>query len=166
MYCLQQRTGYFKKKTTCEVREKTNRMQQLHVYYQYFLNMFRASLCPPSGEQDVCYCTWCAALFTTCNNTRLVLLKMGIVMPETCWESVDNKHLTVASCWFALSLHNLLTMHGHRNLKKTTVSLSCSRNHPAYSFFYVCLTAAQIQFSLFGPFRHWRQKWQAPPKIR
>ena len=46
----------------CEVREKTNMMQQLDVYYQYFLNMFRASLCPSSGEQDVCYCTWCAAL--------------------------------------------------------------------------------------------------------
>ena len=24
--------------------------------------MFRASLCPSSGEQDVCYCMWCAAL--------------------------------------------------------------------------------------------------------
>ena len=24
--------------------------------------MFRASLCPSSGDQDVCYCTWCAAL--------------------------------------------------------------------------------------------------------
>jgi len=42
---------------------------------------------------------------------------MGIVVPETCWEIVKNKHLTVASCWFSLSLHNLLTMHGHRNLK-------------------------------------------------
>ena len=38
-------------------------------------------------------------------------------MPETCWESVDNKHLTLASCWFSLSLHDLLTMHGYRNLK-------------------------------------------------
>jgi len=47
---------------TCEVREKTNKMQQLDVYYQHFLNMFRASLCPSSGEQDVCYCIWCAAL--------------------------------------------------------------------------------------------------------
>ena len=37
-------------------------MQQLDVYYQHFLNMFQASLCPSSGEQDVCYCTWCAAL--------------------------------------------------------------------------------------------------------
>jgi len=48
--------------TDCEVREKTNKMQQLDFYYQYFLSMFRAALCPSSGEQDVCYCTWCAAL--------------------------------------------------------------------------------------------------------
>ena len=39
----------------CEVREKTNKMQQLDVYYQHFLNTFRASLCPSSGDQDVCY---------------------------------------------------------------------------------------------------------------
>ena len=58
------------------------------------------------------------AQHTTCSNTRLGLLKMGIMMPETCSESVDNEHLTVASCWFSLSLHNLLTMHGHRNLKR------------------------------------------------
>ena len=54
-------------------------------------------------------------------HTVFVLLKMGIMMPETCWDSVDNKHLFVASCWFSLSLslslHNLLTMHGHRNIK-------------------------------------------------
>ena len=37
-------------------------MQQLDVYYQHFLNMFRASLCPSSGDQDMCYCLWCAAL--------------------------------------------------------------------------------------------------------
>ena len=131
--------------------------------------MFRASLCPSSGEQDVCYCMWCAVLLlldvvgsgcgalpcgcehcegysrtvtftvlapcnaaphncyqphpaepaqhTTCSNIRLVLLKMGIMVPETCWEIVKNKHLPVASRLFSLSLHNLLTMHGHRNLK-------------------------------------------------
>jgi len=45
-----------------EVREKTDKMQQLDVYYQHFLNMFQASLCPSSGDQDVCYCMWCAAL--------------------------------------------------------------------------------------------------------
>jgi len=78
-------------------------MQQLDVYYQNFLNMFPASLCPSSGDQDVCYCTWCAALVllvvvhnryqphpaepaqhTKFSNTRLGLLKMGIMMPETC----------------------------------------------------------------------------------
>jgi len=37
-----------KHRAICEVREKTNKMQQLDVYYQYFLNMFRASLCPSS----------------------------------------------------------------------------------------------------------------------
>jgi len=49
-------------KANCEVREKTNKLQQLDVYFQQFLNMFRASLCPSSEEQDVCYCMWCAAL--------------------------------------------------------------------------------------------------------
>jgi len=52
--------------------------------------------------KTVCYCMRCAAL---------VLLD---VVGSGC---VDNTHLTVASCWFSLSLHNLLTMHGHRNLK-------------------------------------------------
>ena len=47
------------------------------------------------------------AQHTVCSNTRLGLLKLGIMMPETCWESVDNKHLSVASCWFSLSLHNI-----------------------------------------------------------
>jgi len=42
----------------------------------------------------------------TCSNTHQVLLKMGIMMPETCWKSIDNKHLTVASCWFSLSLQH------------------------------------------------------------
>jgi len=37
-------------------------MQQLDVYYQHFLKMFRASLCPSSAEQEVCYCIWCTAL--------------------------------------------------------------------------------------------------------
>ena len=37
-------------------------MQQLDIYYQYFVSMFQASLCPSSGDQDVCYCMWCAAL--------------------------------------------------------------------------------------------------------
>jgi len=134
----------------------------------FCLNMFRTSLCPSSGEQDMCYCTWCAALVlldvvgsgcgalhcrvwvlwtvtftvlapyntaphnhyqphpaepaqhTTCSSTRLVLLKMGIMMPETCWENVDNKRLTVASCWFSLSLYNSLFNRWHNTLFQKT----------------------------------------------
>jgi len=52
--------------------------------------MFRASLCPSSGEQDVCYCMWCAALVlldvvgSGCGALPCGVLKMGIMMPETC----------------------------------------------------------------------------------
>jgi len=52
---------------------------------------------------------------TTCSNTRLGLLKMGIMMPETCWEIVKNKHLTVASCWFSLSLHKVFAIDNKTN---------------------------------------------------
>ena len=47
----------------------------------------------------------------------LVLLKMGIMMPETCWDRclIINTRL-VASCWF-LSLHTTFMMHGHKRLK-------------------------------------------------
>ena len=70
--------------TNCEVREKTNKMQQSDVYYQH-------CLCSPEDGH---------------NDARNMLR-----------DGVDNKHLTVTSCWFSLSLHNLLTMHGHRKLK-------------------------------------------------
>ena len=54
-------TCYFSKRE--REREKTNKMQQSDVYCQHCLKMFRASLCPSSGEQKtVCYCMWCAAL--------------------------------------------------------------------------------------------------------
>ena len=59
------------------------------------------------------------------------------MMPETCWEIVKNKHLTLASCWFSLSLHNLLTMHGHRNLKIRIVVTQ--RKHKS-CFFHCSLT--------------------------
>jgi len=74
------------------------------------------------------------AQHTTCNNIRLALLKMGIMIPETCWEIVKNKHLTVASCWFSLSLHNLLTTHGHRNLKRVRSICGCMLRGPTRCF--------------------------------
>ena len=47
----------------------------------------------------------------------LVLLMMGVMMPETCWDKslIINIRL-VASCWF-LSLHLTFMMHGHKSLK-------------------------------------------------
>ena len=47
----------------------------------------------------------------------LVLLMMGIMISETCWDKsmIINIRL-VASCWF-LSLHPTFMMHGHKNLK-------------------------------------------------
>jgi len=70
----------------------------------------------------VCYCTWCAALVlldvvgSGCGALRCRVWALWrctsrtvtfTVMPETCWEIIDNKHLTVASCWFSLSLPKL-----------------------------------------------------------
>ena len=51
----------------------------------------------------------------------LVLLMMGIMVPETCWDKslIINIRL-VASCWF-LSLHPTFMTHGHKSLKHRTV---------------------------------------------
>jgi len=46
-------------------RKKTNKMQQSDVYYQRCLNMYRASLCPSSGEQRPCV-TACGMLRCFC----------------------------------------------------------------------------------------------------
>jgi hypothetical protein len=32
------------------------------IYYHKYLYMFRASICPSSGVEVVCYCMWCSAL--------------------------------------------------------------------------------------------------------
>jgi len=117
----------------------------------FYLNMFRASLCPSTEEQDrvllhMVFCTGCACcgcvelgrkVCALCegyysylhtvhtaydpaahnhskhNQCRtpyavihgLVLLMMGIMMPETCWDRslIINIGLA-ASCWF-ISLH-------------------------------------------------------------
>jgi len=68
------------------------------------------------------------AQHTTCSNTRLVLLKMGIIMPETCWESVDNKHhccillvfsLTSQLKYFQIMSLMFYILHHHQR-KRTT----------------------------------------------
>jgi len=47
----------------------------------------------------------------------LILLMMGIMMPETCWDrKFDNKH-RISCILLVPSLHLMFTMHGHKNLK-------------------------------------------------
>jgi len=75
--------------TVCEVREKTNTVQQLDVYYHHFLNMFRASLCLSSGDQDVCYCKWCAGF---CWMWLVAVVGRCVVGCEHCEESNSNLH--------------------------------------------------------------------------
>jgi len=65
-------------------------------------------------------------------HTVFVLLKMGIMMPKTCWDSVDNKHLIVASCWFSLSLFVCW------NITRVSLWLLCNvhfvkRIHPTFA---------------------------------
>ena len=110
----------------------------------FYLNMFRTSLCPSSGEQkcaqphmvfytgcDGCGCVHTARVPAPHNHSHhnqcrtpyaavhtLFLLMMGIMMPETCWDRslIINIRL-VASCWF-LSLRPTFMMHGHKSPKK------------------------------------------------
>ena len=54
---------------------------------------------------------------TKCSNRAFVLLKMGIMMPETCWDRSNNEHLIVASCWSSLFI--LKTTHFRHNISFT-----------------------------------------------
>ena len=99
-------------------REKTNKMQLIWcLLSNFYINTFRASVCPSPGAVG----TQCPQLTTqlhttTANHSQhnqcrtphtvihgLVLLVMGILMPETCWcrNLIINIRL-VASCWFSL----------------------------------------------------------------
>jgi len=54
------------------------------------------------------HCSGSAEQCTKCSNTVFVLLKMAIMMPETCETEVNNKDLIVASYWLSLSSHYVL----------------------------------------------------------
>ena len=45
-----------------ERERKPTRCNNHMFIINFCLNMFRASLCPSSGEQRPCYCMWCTAL--------------------------------------------------------------------------------------------------------
>jgi len=121
--------------------------------------MFRASLCPSSGEQDwvlphMVFCTGCAGC--DCVDLAvvhsLVLLMMGIMMPETCWDRswIINSRL-VASCRF-LSLHPTFTKHGHKSLNKSvyTVALPHLPCDPCITIFYVILFHRRFKNSVIS----------------
>ena len=90
------------------------------------------ALCEGYCSTQCTQCTQCTQLAaqlhtTTASNQcripyavilSLVLLKMGIMMSETCWDRslVINTRL-FSSCWF-LSLQPTFMMHGHKNLKR------------------------------------------------
>jgi len=65
--------------------------------------MFRASLCPSSGEQDVCYCTWCAALVlldvvgSCCGALRYRVLEVELHSARTLQRSSPQPLPTTAS---------------------------------------------------------------------
>ena len=72
---------------------------------------------------------------TRCNNQMFIInfclnIFRASLCPKNVETEVDNEHLIVASCWLFLSLHTLLTMHGHRNLKNilTSCQLACKCN--------------------------------------
>jgi len=73
----------------------------------------------------------------------LVLVMVGIMMPETCWDRslIINIGL-VASCWF-LSLHPTFMMHGHKSLK--FVNAQCVLH--VWLYCYSCLEDLQCQVS-------------------
>ena len=107
----------------CEERE-SNEMQPIRCLLSIFYhNMFRASLCPSSGEHAAPHNH---SLHNQCRTPYavvhgLVLLMMGIMMPETCCDRrvIINIWL-VASCWFT-SLH--YTFHDARSQEPKTFPL-------------------------------------------
>ena len=154
-------SSYMKYQASLGWREKTNKMQLIWcLLSNFYLDMFWASLCPSSGEQDrllphMVLCAGCVELgCKLCDSAHslqpssphyhsqhkqcrtpyavihgLVLLMMGITVPETCWDrSLIINISLVASCWF-LFLHPTFMMHGHKSLKfkKSSLLVCCGR---------------------------------------
>jgi len=89
------------------VREKTNKMQQLDVYYQHFFNIFRASLCPSSGDQNVCYA--CGVLHWFCWMWLVAVVGRCVVGCEDfeCYCSNGTVTFTVETCSSRFKIGNI-----------------------------------------------------------
>ena len=72
----------------------------------------------------------------------IVLLMIGIMMPETCWDNLIINIRLVASCW-SLSLHPKFMMHGHKSLKSLPLSrrlTSTTNTTPDHSYQHKLVT--------------------------
>jgi len=60
--------------------------------------------------------------YTKCSNTVFGLLRMGMMMPKTCWDRSNNKHLIIASCWFfSLFMMNKCCRWSQKNVPATWI---------------------------------------------
>ena len=133
------------------------------------LNMFRAPLCPSSGTREY-YTSGCCPSkssspqngHTTLSSTpyrqlenqapnttdsshlynTLELLKMGIMVPETCWASnkICNKNSCAASSWHFISTYN------RRCTVKTTLNI-CPCSAVVFYFTFVEGLVAWVNIS-------------------
>ena len=104
--------------------------------------MFRASLCPPSGEQQ-CRTPY-AAVHT------IFLLMMGIMMPETCCDSFIINIRLVTSCWS-------LSLHPKYNIKYDDGPLSQKlviNSRVTIKYYVVVSYGVHVQFVLLIYFEH------------
>jgi len=123
-------------------REKTNKMQQSDIYYQLLSQHVSGIIVPIFRRtKTVCYCIWCPALVlldvvgSGCGALRCRMraarstpyaVTHGLCSPEDGHNDARNMlrqkliiNISLLHLVGFLSLHTLLTMHGHRNLKLT-----------------------------------------------
>ena len=111
-------------------RERTNKMQLIRCLLSNFLSQHVSGIIMPIIRRirpcpTACCvlsgCVGCGWLWScgaaSCTTHGLILLMMGIMMPETCWDrKFDNKH-GISCILLVPSLHLMFTMHGHKNLR-------------------------------------------------
>jgi len=91
--------------------------------------MFRASLCPSSGEQDVCYCMWCATLvLLDVVGSGCGALPCRVRAPQPL-PTTSSRTRYVAN--FTLNLHPLYQPAHHRHTSPSAPNNTCT-THPSH----------------------------------
>ena len=123
-----------KKKDVCLKRErKPTRYNNQMFIINFCLNMFRASLCPSSGEQRPQRPTTATNHIQQNQRSTPYAVTHGLCSPEDGHNDARNmlRQKLIINIWllhlvgFFLSLPTLFTMHGHKNLKMYVYSWSC-----------------------------------------